>query len=216
MSDLGDILGFEAFNLKEIGRKIKDNPARLLYGGIDPASTKVWNKVLGKDDKPLVDQFGGASADTFGKAEGAGIDTKAGHNMHRLARVVASMYALGYGANQMGAGGSTGTSGGGEAGQGFDFANMPSLPSNSQQQQEPPVKPLEVEFDAEGQPMVVSSKSKKQPGARTPVGELVRRGLAGENVIDAIGVRTGLIKEAGMELDDIESQLDKLLAGDKR
>ena len=42
---------------------------------------------------------------------------------------------------------------------------------------------------------------------------LVRRGLDGDNVIDELGVRTGLIKEAGTELDEIEAQLDKLLSG---
>lgn len=104
MSKLSDVLKFEGFNLKEIGRKIKDNPLRLLYGGIDPASTKVWNKVLGKDDEPLVDQWGGASADTYRKAEAAGIDTEAGHNMHRVARTVAGSIAGNYGTSQLGIG----------------------------------------------------------------------------------------------------------------
>lgn len=112
MSKLSDILKFEGFNLKGIAGKIKDNPLRLLYGGIDPASTKVWNKVLGKDDEPLVDQWGGASADTYRKAEAAGIDTEAGHNMHRVARTIAGAIAGNYGTSQLGIGGGrSGTSG---------------------------------------------------------------------------------------------------------
>jgi len=212
VSDLKDILGFEAFNLKGIAGKIKDNPLRLLYGGIDPASTKVWNKVLNKDDEPLVDQWGGASADTYRKAEDAGIDTKAGHNMHRAARVVASMFALGAAGRGAGFGGG-GQGGGTSPGGGMDFTNMPSLPQQQEQQRPDPIQPLEVQYDEEGNPVIVSSKTKKSPGARASMAALVRRGLDGDNVIDELGVRTGLIKEAGTELDEIEAQLDKLLSG---
>jgi len=212
VSDLKDILGFEAFNLKGIAKKIKDNPLRLLYGGIDPASNKVNNVILGRDDDPLVDQWGGASADTYRKADDAGIDTKAGHNMHRAARVVASMFALGAAGRSGGFGGG-GQGGGTSPGGGMDFTNMPGLPQQQEQPRSDPIEPLEVEYDGEGNPVIVSSKTKKTPGARASMAELVQRGLRGDNVIDEVGVRTGLIKEAGTELDQIEAQLDKLLSG---
>lgn len=132
MSGLGDILSFEGFNLKEIGKKIKDNPERLLIGAIDPASTKVWNKALGKDYEPMVDQWGGASADTYSKAEAAGIDTNAGHSMHRLARVVAGSIAGGYGLSQLNGGASAAGNpsslvDGGSAGQGLSSADKAAL-----------------------------------------------------------------------------------------
>lgn len=117
MSGLGDLLGFEAFNLKEIGRKIKKDPERLLIGAVDPASSKVWSKALGKDYEPMLDQWGGASADTYRKAEDAGINTKTAHNMHRAARVVAAYFASAYGAGAAGLGGAA--AGGGSGGSGL-------------------------------------------------------------------------------------------------
>jgi hypothetical protein len=250
VSSLSDILGFEGFNLKEMARKIKKNPERIFLGAADPASSKMWGKVLGKDYEPITDQWGGASHDTYDKAEAAGIDTKAGHNMHRIARVIAAFYAGGAANNAMGGGGAGGTeglggatsSGGnaalssadkaamfGEAGYGggmtgaetsaydsalagggsdFDFPSMNS--AQQDQRKRDVVKPLEVEFDAEGRPIIVSSRTKKT-AASTPARELVMRGLHGDNVIDELGVKVGLIKEAGLELDAIEQQLDALL-----
>lgn len=120
-----DVLGFEAFNLKGIGRKIKDNPLRLLYGGIDPASTKVWNKVLGRDDEPLVDQWGGASKDTYKDAEAAGLNTGPGKTMHGIARSIAGSIAGNYFGGQLGMKGNL------PQGQGL------SLPGMSGGQQEP-------------------------------------------------------------------------------
>lgn len=104
MSFFGDVLKFEGFNLKNIGRKIKDNPARLLYGGIDPASTKVWNKVLGRDDEPLVDQWGGASSDTYDRAQEAGLNIGPGKKMHGAARAIAGAYTGKYFGGKMSSG----------------------------------------------------------------------------------------------------------------
>ncbi|WP_017521942.1 hypothetical protein ACQCLI_18085 [Pseudomonas nitroreducens] len=102
MSWLGDVGSFELFNLKGMGNQIKDNPARLLYGSADPFSTKMWNGVLGTDDKPLVDQWGGAAPQRYGEAEDAGINTGPGKTMHGVARTIAGMFAGGYGAGQAG------------------------------------------------------------------------------------------------------------------
>lgn len=102
MSWFGDVGNFELFNLKGMANQVKDNPARLLYGAADPFSTKVWNKILGRDDKPLVDQWGGAASHRYGEAEDAGIDTGAGKQAHGIAKAVASFYAGGYGADKAG------------------------------------------------------------------------------------------------------------------
>lgn len=98
----GNLLNFEAFNLKNIGRKIAKNPEQLLLGAADPFSAGVWSKVTGKEYSPLVDQWGGATSDTYRDAEAAGIDTTAGKGMHNIARTVASFYAGGYGADKAG------------------------------------------------------------------------------------------------------------------
>ena len=93
MGFFSDVFDFEKFNLKEMAGKIKDKPHRLLMGSIDPLSTKLWNKVTGSDDEPIIGQMGGASKDTYEKAEAAGIDTKSGKKMHDAAKIVASVFA---------------------------------------------------------------------------------------------------------------------------
>jgi hypothetical protein len=113
MSFLGNLGSFEAFNLKGMLNQVKDNPARLFYGSADPLSTKVWNKILGTDDKPLIDQWGGAAKHRYQEAEDAGIDTSAGRTGHNVAKTIASFYAGGYGADK--AGGLLGSGGGGSA-----------------------------------------------------------------------------------------------------
>lgn len=115
MSWLGNLGQFELFNLKGMANQVKDNPARLLYGAADPFSTKVWNKILGRDDKPLIDQWGGAAEHRYEDAENAGIDTGAGRTGHNIAKAVASFYAGGYGADKAGGllGGTQAAGGGG-------------------------------------------------------------------------------------------------------
>jgi hypothetical protein len=58
MSTLGDLNEFVKYARKSAFNTIKKNPARLLYGAVDPASTWAWNKVLGRDDKPILNQLG--------------------------------------------------------------------------------------------------------------------------------------------------------------
>lgn len=138
MSFLGNALGFEAFHTKDLWKGIKKDPKRLILG-VDPWSTKVWNKVLGKKDEPLVDQLGGAygghTISAFGnneggvykRAEDAGIDTGAGKNMQDIAHVVAAAY---------GANGLMNIGGGGQGGQtqGGMQNHMPQMPGQQQQQ----------------------------------------------------------------------------------
>lgn len=105
MSWFGDVLGFEGFNLKNIGNKIAKNPEQLLIGAGDPFSAGVWSKITGKDYQPLVNQMGGATDDTYQKAQEAGINTGPGKTMHNIAQTIAGAYAGQYGANQLGQGG---------------------------------------------------------------------------------------------------------------
>lgn len=112
MSWLGNLGNFELFNAKGMLNQVKDNPARLLYGSADPFSTKVWNKILGTNDKPLIDQWGGAADHRYQEAEDAGIDTRAGRAGHNVAKTIASFYAGGYGADKAGGLLSSGTGGG--------------------------------------------------------------------------------------------------------
>lgn len=114
MSWFGDLGSFEMFNLKGMANQVKDNPARLLYGSADPFSTKVWNKILGRDDKPLIDQFGGAANHRYEEAEDAGINTGPGRTGHGIARAIASIYAGGAVGGLLGGGtnaAATGTAG---------------------------------------------------------------------------------------------------------
>ena len=105
MSFFGDVLGFEKFNAKDMFKKVVKNPLQLVTG-VDPLSTKAWNKVLGTHNEPIVDQMGGAygghvisafgnkDGGVYGRAQDAGIDTKAGGQMHDGAHVIAALYGL--------------------------------------------------------------------------------------------------------------------------
>ena len=75
MGWLSDVFKFETGHLDDIWGDINDNPERILVGAIDPASTKAWNKVLGKDWDPVVDQMGGATKRRYTDAEAKGINT---------------------------------------------------------------------------------------------------------------------------------------------
>jgi hypothetical protein len=115
MSFLGDVGSFEMFNLGAMGNQVKDNPARLFYGSADPFSTGMWNKVLGTNDKPLVDQWGGAAPQRYEEAQDAGINTGPGKTMHTIAKAIASIYAGGAAGGLLGGGGGA-ASGAGTAG----------------------------------------------------------------------------------------------------
>lgn len=124
MGYLSDSLNFEKFFAKDLIKGIKKDPKRLILG-VDPASTWAWNKFLGRDDKPLVDQMGGPydgrvlsfghdGGGVYDRAAAAGVDTDAAHLNHNIAHIIAGSYALG-GAG-LGGGGSAGSAGLGEGG----------------------------------------------------------------------------------------------------
>lgn len=102
MSWLGDLLKFEGFNAKHMLGKAADNPEQLLLGAADPFGAKLWSSITGKDYSPIVNQWGGATDDTYTAAQEAGIDTGPGRTGHNIAQTIAAMYAGNYGANQLG------------------------------------------------------------------------------------------------------------------
>lgn len=106
---LGDTLKFETFHGGSILKKLAHDPSRLITG-VDPASTGLWNTVLGTHNKPIVDQMGGATGDDYAKASNAGINTTAGHDVQDLAHVVAAAFAA------EGLAGAGGGAGGGASG----------------------------------------------------------------------------------------------------
>lgn len=123
---------FEVFNVKKIFKTIMKNPQRLLVGAVSPMGTKIANAVFGTKWKPVVNQLGGATKETFDEAKAKGMETGLAKSLHAVAGVVAGFYggaALGNlastGASQLSAGAnvasntaaasSAGTVGGGAA-----------------------------------------------------------------------------------------------------
>lgn len=146
MGYLSDALKFEIFHTRDLWDRLRRDPKRAILG-VDPASTWAWNKVLGRDDEPLVDQLGGPyggkwismgdpEGGVYGRAREAGINTQPASQLHDVAHVVAASYGA------QGLGGAAGNVFGGQGGaqpglweQGFagktNFATgMPSTSAN--------------------------------------------------------------------------------------
>lgn len=110
MGWLKKLAGFEAFNAKDMFEKVKDNPARLLYGAGDEFGTKLWNGVLGRDDEEIVNRWGGAADGAYERAEAEGIDTGPGRTGHQIAEAIAAFYAGKAATNALGMGGNAASS----------------------------------------------------------------------------------------------------------
>lgn len=117
---LKDALGFESFNIGNFFKNLKHDPKRIFLG-VDPLSTKAWNTVLGRNDKPLVNQLGGPTSQTYKDANAKGISTGTASTLHGIASVIAgaeggagAFNGLGNAAGSLGGGGGTtgGTVGG--------------------------------------------------------------------------------------------------------
>lgn len=93
MGFLSNLVGFENLFSKNITKDVLHNPTRLLTG-IDPASTKVWNTVLGRDDQPLVNVYGSPGQQYYDQAKAEGIDTGAAQQFHGVADKIASYYGM--------------------------------------------------------------------------------------------------------------------------
>lgn len=111
MSFFGDVADFESFNFGKMFQDLGENPERALYGSADPFSTSMWNGILGTDNKPLVDQWGGAAPQRYQEAQDAGINTGPGASMHGVARTIASFYAGGAAGNALGGASTAGSTG---------------------------------------------------------------------------------------------------------
>lgn len=125
---LKDAIGydFEKYNFKSMWEQLKKNPGRALIGSFDPASTKMWNEILGRDDDPIISQLGGPTKQRYVDYVEQGGDPRAASNAataHQIAATIASIYAggaLGAVAGGMGAG--AGAAGGAAAGAGAGTA----------------------------------------------------------------------------------------------
>ena len=124
MGFLKNVLGFEKFGLKDIGRQLKKDPERILLGAFDPASSKMWSKVTGKNYEPVLDQMGGQSSGAYKRASEAGIDVSDGRKMHNVAKAIAAFYAGSY---ALSAAGGAGAAGGGAAGGGAGGASSGAI-----------------------------------------------------------------------------------------
>lgn len=147
---LKDVFNFEQFHLGDLWDRIKEDPKRLLLG-VDPLSTKVWNGVLNRDDKPLVDQLGGPygghtisafdnkDGEVYQRAKDAGINTEDPGQLHDIAHVIAGKYGL------QGIAGSMGMEGN---------VSMPNMNQQQQQAEEQSIPPPVMNLAAsKGTPM---------------------------------------------------------------
>lgn len=144
MSFLSDLIDWNLFAGKDMFRQARDNPEQILLGAADPLGAKLWSGITGKDYEPIITQLGGATEDTFQRAEQSGIDTTAGRQAQGVADTVASIYAGNYFGGKLG-GGSTG----GEGMNGFfnldnlqNFLNIAQLFGGGGSRQQPQAPPL--------------------------------------------------------------------------
>lgn len=114
-----DALSFEMFNAKDKLKQAVKNPDQMLLGANDPFSAKVWGTVTGRDYKPMVNQLGGPTEDTYQRAEDKGISTGTARTGHVIAQTIASMYGGGAAMGALGGAGGAGAGGGSMGGQGL-------------------------------------------------------------------------------------------------
>jgi len=95
-----DALGydFEKYNFGAMWDQLKSDPWRAFVGAIDPAQTKVWNELTGKDLDPIISQMGGPTKQRYVDYLEQGGDPKAAKKAmqaHQIAATIASIYAGG-------------------------------------------------------------------------------------------------------------------------
>jgi len=104
MGFLSNLFGFQNSFTKNLGGDILKNPTRLLTG-VDPASTKLWNSVLGRDEPAMVNWFGSPAQQYYDRAQTEGIDTDAARKFHAVADTIAGIYGGNGVAGSLGFGG---------------------------------------------------------------------------------------------------------------
>ena len=93
---LRDALSFEKFQLKDVWDQIREDPWRIFLGSGTPLSTGMWNGLLGRDDEPIMNQWGGPTEERFARAQEDGIDTESAEGAHAVAQGISQMYAGNY------------------------------------------------------------------------------------------------------------------------
>jgi hypothetical protein len=152
MGFLSGLLGFENSFSKNFTKDIFHNPTRLLTG-IDPASTKAWNTVLGRDDKPLVNVYGSPGDQYYDQAAADGVDTGPGRTFHGIADKVAGYYGMQGLGNVTGGMTTGGSSGGGNFMGGNGLGSLlggvlGAVDSNKQPDSQTNSQKLDPRFDA--------------------------------------------------------------------
>jgi hypothetical protein len=189
-SFLGDVGDFETFNLGAMGNQVAQNPARLFYGSADPFSTGMWNKVLGTNDQPLVDQWGGAAPQRYQEAQDAGINTGPGHAMHNIAKTIASAFAGGEGSQALG--GLLGSGAGAGAGAGSAGASGTTAAADS------------AAAASSGAGSAAGGAGASSAGAGYGLGQPLVTGSMGNS---ALAQSPGLLSQVGSALSSMNSTL---------
>ena len=134
-NDLSNLYQFFKYSRNHAADEVSKNPWRLAYGSVDPASTWVWNKITGKDDKPLINSLGspmGGGGAGLSKNGGVYADAKTDGQSKGSIRMGKTFFTIGDtiaayegGGALMGAmGGGSGAAAGGDAAAGGEDAGL--------------------------------------------------------------------------------------------
>lgn len=124
---LANALRFEKSRLGDMWEGIKKDPKRLVLG-VDPLSTGAWNAVLGRNDQPIVGDFGGPTQANYDNAEAKGIPTGSAQTLNGVAKFISSFYGgQAAGAALGGAGAGAGAAGGGGTSANMARYAMPAM-----------------------------------------------------------------------------------------
>lgn len=94
--DWGSLVAFGPEWAQYITEGIQKDPERAFLGAEDPLGTGIWNKVLGKDWDPAVNEVGGPTKGTYEQAQKQGIDTGTAAFLQQVADTTAKMIGGGY------------------------------------------------------------------------------------------------------------------------
>jgi hypothetical protein len=108
---LGDLLKSNLFAGKDIVKGIFQNPVQTLLGANTPLAAKAFNTVLGTHFEPQINDVGGVTSATWGRAEKAGINTSGAKAIGKVADTVAAIWGAAGAAGAL-AGGSGAATGG--------------------------------------------------------------------------------------------------------
>jgi len=94
MGGITDTEKFERFQIKDVGKQIKNNKTnsllQFLFGGATPLGAALWSKIFGRELTPFVNQLGGPTKKRFKDARQSGIDTGLSEKSHTVAGIIAA------------------------------------------------------------------------------------------------------------------------------